>query len=79
LQKCWRSIFLVLPKLDGCQVDLPTVGVAPTNYRLEDFLQIKGIKNGCMSSTFLLHIHVLLTFLLLTPSVSKHYSLRPEI
>jgi hypothetical protein len=23
LPNCWRPIFLVLPKLDGCQVDLP--------------------------------------------------------
>jgi hypothetical protein len=23
LSNCWRPIFLVLPKLDGCQVDLP--------------------------------------------------------
>jgi hypothetical protein len=23
LTNCWRPIFLVLPKLDGCQVDLP--------------------------------------------------------
>jgi hypothetical protein len=23
LPNCWRLIFLVLPKLDGCQFDLP--------------------------------------------------------
>jgi hypothetical protein len=23
LPNCWRPIFLVLPKLDGCQIDLP--------------------------------------------------------
>jgi hypothetical protein len=23
LPNCWRPFFLVLPKLDGCQVDLP--------------------------------------------------------
>jgi hypothetical protein len=30
LPNCWRTIFLVLPNLDGCQVDLPNLDEADT-------------------------------------------------
>jgi hypothetical protein len=51
LPNCWRPIFLVLPKLNGCQVDLP-------NYWSYSYILIK---HSITNQNFEIHIFASLT------------------
>jgi hypothetical protein len=44
LPNCWRSIFLILPKLDGCQVDLPNCWSCSHKLGTDQFHKILGIE-----------------------------------
>jgi hypothetical protein len=54
LPNCWRPIFLVLPKLDRCQIDLPNCwscskGLTQCDWNIQTFF----LKNLNMLSFFI--------------------------
>jgi hypothetical protein len=57
LPNCWRSIFLILPKLDGCQVDLPNCWSCSHKLGTDRSLKFSVSRGSCVGSFGLVSVN----------------------